>query len=198
MTLAFPLRPDLAGPHPDLGPGSALPGSDPGRQDAGHLGRPLPGPAHRGLRRRLDAGGVRSPGPARPIRRPGPGLGRVPAGHAGTLDQREPSCFKATTSVFPGSNSIPRPVQRPHPPFWFGGESLPRPSGASPASGTGGCPSPETLGIRWTTTGNSPGRLKDCAEWWRPKAGTRTRFTSGSAEGGTSPRARAREERDCP
>ena len=136
-------------------------------------------------------------GPAGPIRGPGPSLGRVPEGHAGTLGVARTLSSKATTSVFPGSNSIPSRCSgliRPS----GSAERAPRPSGASPASGTDGCPSPEIPGIRWTTTGNSPGRLKDCAEWWRPKVGIRTRSTSGSAEDGTNPRAGAREERDCP
>ena len=116
-----------AGPHGapaalDLGDGGAAAPSRADRQDAGDDRRALAGPADRRLRRRLAEGGVR--GGRRPaFRRARARHGRVPRRLQGALDRGCPEVLAASTCSFDESIFAPKPVAKPHPPIWIGGES---------------------------------------------------------------------------
>ena len=123
-----------------------------------------------GRRRRLDEGGVRSG--RRAVRGARPRHRRVPAGLQNPVDRGRPA-FRGRHVRFAEITFLPKPVQKPHPPIWVGGES---PRCAAPCATA-------TSGSRSATT--------------RTIGSTRSRFKAGveTPSGGGAEQPRSQDHR---
>ena len=105
----------------DLGDGGAAAPSRADRQDAGDHRCAVRRPTDRRLRRGLAEGGVR--GGRRPgFRRARPGDGRVLEAFK-VLWTKDAPAYGGQHVQFDNIMFAPKPVQKPHPPIWIGGES---------------------------------------------------------------------------
>ena len=159
-------------PHPARpgGDGGAAPAGRACRQDAVDDRRPVRRPARRRHRRRLASGGIRR-GRRHALCRTRRGHRRISRGVPEVVD-RGGAALRRQLGKFDGIMFEPKPVQKPHPPIWVGGESGPSLRRAA------------RLGDAWYPIGSNNKHLLDTLPRYRAGIARLRRLT---AEAGRDP-----------